>query len=517
MMSSHSNTGGPNAGRREPTDAMPALQICSAGIGVRWWCVWLAAGLFAACGAGEHEAGADAGVDIGPGAHIEADADQVDADAEPIDYDEELAPMLAAAGAAPIEQAEDFDPVKLELGRMLFFDPILSGNRDTACSTCHRLDEGTSVDRTLVVGTKAVIRDGKRFPGPGLSFTPRTSPPLFNLGDQHKTSLLWDGRVNINDAGNFIISDTAWEQSESNVLRFLSSNLDNLLAAQAMMPVLAREEMRGFYGDEDIHGERNELAVVTDEDLDSVWARLTARLISVDGYRELLEQAYPDVAEEDVEFAHAANALSAFIIDAFTLTDSPWDRYLRGEQDALDEAQRRGAYLFYGKAQCASCHGGALQTDEQLHNIGVRPLGSGPSSYYDVDYGAVLRSHAGDDKKFAFRTPSLRNVELTGPWMHNGAFTTLEGAVRHHLDMRQSLWNYDASQLDDEFERYVHTRTEVLEEVEETLVDFGPVELSDEEVDDLVAFLGSLTSPSATELDHLEPDELPSGLDVPDP
>lgn len=473
--------------------------------------------LFAmSCGGQTPGQSADAGSDAEAISDVRPDA-QAQADTDAIDYDERLTALLAEAGAAPVASAPAFDEAKVRLGHGLFFDPILSGNRDTSCATCHRMDEGTSVRRALAVGTHFVERDGERFPGPGHSFTPRKSPPLFNLGDENTSSLLWDGRVTQNEDGQFVIFDKGWEKSEENFLRFLPTELDNLLAAQTMMPVLSRDELRGDHGEVDIEGNPNELAIVHDQNLEGVWSALVDRLMAVEEYRTLFAEAYPQVAPDEVEFAHASNALSAFIIDAFTLTDSPFDDYLRGDADALTEQQKRGAYLFYGEADCARCHSGALLSDEKLRNIGVRPLGPGPEVDYDVDMGAIFRTHGGEADKFAFRTPSLRNVELTGPYMHNGVYTTLEAALRHHLDVRDGLRNYDPSQLDEEFQRYVHNEPELLDSVEETLVDIEATTLTDDEVDALLAFLESLTSPTARELDELEPQTVPSGLPLPDP
>lgn len=454
--------------------------------------------------------------DAGVSADADASPDATQDTAPPVDFDEKLAPLLEQAGAAALEEPGDVDPAMRRLGKMLYFDPILSGNRDTNCATCHRLDEGTTVHRSLVVGTNARMRDGKRMPGPDHSFTPRNPPTLFNMGDAHVSSLLWDGRVTRNAAGQFVIYDKGWAPAEDNYLRFLSSELQTLLSAQTMMPVLVRDEMRGDYGETDVNGDTNELASVPDHNLEGVWTKLVERLWAVQAYRELFRQAYPQVADEDFEFAHASNALSTFIIDAFTHADSPWDTYLRGDESALSDKAKQGAYLFYGEANCASCHTGPLLTDENLYNIGVRPIGPGPDEYYDIDLGAALRSHAGEDKKFAFRTPSLRNVALSGPWMHNGAYTTLEATVRHHLDPKAALWNYDPSQLDEEFQAYVHRREEAIRSVEETLEPMPVQDLSDEEVDALVAFLESLTSPSAEDLGHLEPEAVPSGLPIPE-
>jgi len=148
------------------------------------------------------------------------------------------------------------------------------------------------------------------------------------------------------------------------------------------------------------------------------------------------------------------------------------------------------------------------------HNIGVIPIGPGPSPKEDTDFGIAHRSNAGLDQKYAFRTPPLRNVELTGPYMHNGAYTTLEAAVRHHLDPVGFLENYDKTQLEPEFRGAVHDKPQILGEVKRTLTPLlkSPPALTDAEVADLVAFLKSLTAPGARDLKHLIPESVPSGL-----
>lgn len=459
------------------------------------------------------EVGVDAGADAGL-----ADAgEQADA-ASPINYDEKLQPLLDNAGAAPINPPPAVSDARLKLGRMLFFDPILSGNRDTACATCHRPSMGTTVHRSLVVGTQAVVRDGKRMPGPNHSFTPRNPPGLFNLGDDNVTSLFWDGRVTRNADGQLVLYDKGWQKSDASYLRSLSPVLDSMLAAQTMVPILNRDEMRGDYGEMDINGDPNELAQVPDQDLDLVWQKVIARLLANDQYRQLFKDAYPDTPLDQMVLANASNALGSFVTHTFTFDDAPFDRYLRGDTSALTEQQKRGAYLFYGRAGCARCHSGPALSDGQLYNVGIRPIGPGPGTpQYDTDLGAVLRTNAGEDKKYAFRTPMLRNVALTGPWMHNGAYTSLNAAVRHFIDVRQSLENYDPSQLDAEFRRYVHRRDEVIQDVESTLEPMPALDLSDADVDALVAFLNSLTSPSAEHLEDIVPDSVPSGAPIPLP
>ena len=110
-------------------------------------------------------------------------------------------------------------------------------------------------------------------------------------------------------------------------------------------------------------------------------------ILQFDEYGDLFAAAYPDIPAEELHFAHAANAIAAFEIDAFTFHDSPWDRFLAGDDQALDADQLAGAKLFYGKAKCSDCHSGRLMTDQEAHNIGIIPIGPGPDLDKDADYG----------------------------------------------------------------------------------------------------------------------------------
>ena len=108
---------------------------------------------------------------------------------------------------------------------------------------------------------------------------------------------------------------------------------------------------------------------------------------------------------------------------------------------------------------------------------------------------------------------------MTGPWMHNGAYTTLRAAVIHHLDYEDGLRSYRAEQLEPEFRREVHSSAEVIDDVAATITtaDGGPTRrLSDTEIDDLLAFLDALTSPAIAQLPELTRDDVPSGLPLPD-
>ena len=158
---------------------------------------------------------------------------------------------------------------------------------------------------------------------------------------------------------------------------------------------------------------------------------------------------------------------------------------------------KAGALLFYGEAGCGECHSGVLLTDQAYHNIAAPQLGPGKDES-GLDYGRYLETEDPADK-FAFRTPPLRNVALTGPWLHNGAYGSLEEAVRHHLNAAESLQDYGADQLPPLFRQALRSEPEVIAMVLDTL---DPLveeqrELTAEEFEQLMAFLQSLTSPSA--------------------
>ena len=326
--------------------------------------------------------------------------------------------------------------------------------------------------------------------------------------------MFWDSRAHRKDDGGFAVNAMRIAKSPGLYQVELPPIVESVLAAQAMMPVLSNDEMRGTKGETDVEGAHNEVGQIPGQNESKIWEALMKRILSFDAYHPLFQAAYPDIPLEELHFAHAANAIAAFEIDAFTLLDSPWDRFLAGDDSALSARQLAGADLFYGKANCADCHSGKLMTDQLAHNIAVIPIGPGPDHTKDADYGIAHRSNAGMDQQYAFRTPPLRNVELTGPYMHNGAYRTVEAAIRHHLDPIGSLENFDKTQLEPEFRGAVHDEPKVLKDIKKTLSEKikSPPQLNDDEVDLLVEFMLALTAPSARDLRHTIPDSVPSGL-----
>ncbi|MBP8949313.1 MAG: c-type cytochrome [Candidatus Promineofilum sp.] len=390
--------------------------------------------------------------------------------------DARLSRLLNESGVTQLDFGPTPDPALVALGEALFFDKLLSGNRDIACATCHPPAPAAAGGLPL-----SLAADSER--------APRNIADLFNRGSPEWTTLFWDGRVSLSADG----LDTPAGDA-------LPPLLETALQAQAMFPVIAREEMRGFAGDHTADGQLNELATAGDTEFSVIWARLRQRLLAAPGYVELFRAAYPAVPTEQLRFEHAAVALAAYEAAAFTFRDSPWDRYLAGDRAALPEQARRGALLFYGEAGCAQCHSGNLLTDQQFHNIGVPQIGPSKRSDERLDLGRFLETGQATDR-YAFRTPPLRNVTLTAPYMHNGAYADLRAAVRHHLNPVGSLLIYDPTTLPATYQATSHAGSEVTTDILETLDArlATPPMLTDEQLADLMAFLAALTSPAAAD------------------
>ena len=359
----------------------------------------------------------------------------------------------------------------------------------------------------LAIGVGGEGLGTERQMGKGRERIPRNSPDIFNRGAKEWHTMFWDNRVSGDIMAGY----------ESPADEKLIDGLENILAVQAMFPVTSRDEMRGEIGDRTTTGEINELALISNAMPQVVWHRLMLRLKKIPKYIELFEAAYPGVALKDLGFQHAANAIAAFETEEFTFHDSPWDLYMDGVTNAIDESAKRGAVLFYGKANCSSCHSGNLMSDQQAHNIGVPQLGPGKGNSEPLDVGRYLETGDQADA-FAFRTPSLKNTAITGPWMHNGAYNSLEEAVRHHLDPQQYLQQYDASKLPEElratFQDEEELKQRMLGQIDQRLKLERP--LAEQEIGDILSFLYALTDQSALELEHLVPTKVPSGLPVKD-
>ena len=414
---------------------------------------------------------------------------------------------------APLTDA-DFrrpDPARVELGRLLFFDPLLSGNRNIACATCHHPDLASADAVSLGVGEGGEGLGTERGVGPdGVKHrVPRHAPALFNLGATEFGVLFHDGRVSVDpdEPSGF---DTPAEE-------FLPGGLQSVVAAQAIFPLLAEVEMAGGVDENEVAGARRRRA-------DYGWREVGARLRAVPGYEAPYLAAFPDATGlADLDIVDVGNALDDFMNAEWRATGSPFDAWLAGDDGALTGDQKRGLALFHGEAGCARCHAGALQTDHGFHALALPPLGPGRTRAFDPiarDVGRMAETDLAHDA-YRFRTPSLRNVAETAPYGHAGQYATLEGIVRHHLDPLGALdaWRADGLPLarDAALDAADLTAWQDAREMARLRrrVDIEPVALTDDEVDALLAFLGALTDPGSIGGASGAPDAVPSGLPVP--
>ncbi|MFK8001722.1 MAG: cytochrome-c peroxidase, partial [Polyangiales bacterium] len=250
----------------------------------------------------------------------------------------------------PVAAAPGVGDALFALGEALFFDKILSGNRDVACATCHLPSQGTDDDRALSLGVGGSGVGASRSGG---QVIPRNSPALFNLHEYR--TMFWDSRVELRDGGIATpagLLDADMEQ----VMEF------GVVSAQALFPVTSREEMRGEVGD-------NELAALADDDFRCIWSALMRRLEDVPEYVTMFEAAYPETGFTSMTFAHAANAIAAYEVRAFEVTDTPFQRFFAGDRNALSSAVQDGRREFL-RARCNECHSGPLLSDFQHHNTG---------------------------------------------------------------------------------------------------------------------------------------------------
>ena len=422
-------------------------------------------------------------------------------------------PMLPdPVGDADYRDGGAPDPAKVELGGMLFFDKVLSGNRNIACATCHHPSLGTGDALSLSVGEGGTGLGPSRSTGSGRDAitgrVPRNAPALFNLGATEFRTLFHDGRVAENTG--------APDGFETPAGPDLPEGLESALAAQALFPVTSAVEMAGQPGENPVAD------AAARSDLPGVWALLADRLRAIPGYVALFKDAY-GVGAAEIAFAHAANAIAAFEAAAWRSDQSPFDRYLRGERDALPPAAQRGMRLFYGEAGCASCHSGPFQTDHGFHAIAMPQIGPG-KGYAPGDRQDSGRERVSGDAadRYRFRTPSLRNVARTAPYGHAGAYATLEAAVRHHLDSVRALRAYDPAQAvlprraDLAESDLAVMRDPALVAAIAAANERAPWPATDDQVADILAFLQALTDPAALDPDRHVPDAVPSGLPVAD-
>jgi cytochrome c peroxidase len=423
---------------------------------------------------------------------------------------------LAAGAELPLPTSEDtYRAINMQaakLGQLLFYDPILSGNKEVACATCHHPAFGTGDGLSLSIGDGGIglgpdrILDPANMPEQRI---PRNAQALWNLGAHEFTVLFHDGRIeeDPNRPGGLRTPLDA----------DMVAGFESLLSAQSMFPVLSPDEMAGHYAENEIAAAVRKGQLTGDG---GAWDLIAGRVAGIPTYTEAFIAAYPDIeAAEDITFATVSNAIASFIEHEWRSDTSPFDAYL-SEGAALPDTAMSGLSLFYGKAGCADCHSGTFQTDHQFHAMGDIQIGPGKARRFETHARDVGRFGVTGEQNglYAFRTPSLRNVILTGPYGHAGAYSDLRDYIAAHGNP-DALATYDLAKAtlpDAPFDdlRILQDDTE-----RKAIVDaqFTVGQLSPQEIADLMAFLEALTDPIALTGRFGIPAMVPSGLQVPNP
>ncbi|KUF12842.1 methylamine utilization protein MauG [Pseudoponticoccus marisrubri] len=417
----------------------------------------------------------------------------------------------ARAQSLSAEDFLDFDQGQARLGQLLFYDKILSGNRNISCGTCHHHELNGTDGLSLGIGEGGHGLGRERTPGSGATRIaariPRNAPALWNLGNRDVRVMFHDGRVEQMDAKGMAFATPAGERTPR--------GLNSVLAAQALFPVSSPDEMAGAPSE-------NPVSAAFAERIDKGWAMLADRVRDVPGYVQRFEQAYPHVrGAEDITIVEIANALAAFIGTEWQSYDSPYDRYVT-QGTPLPALAEQGRQLFFGEAGCVRCHNGPLFTDQEFYAVGVPQFGPGRPFDGDTiprDLGR-METTRDDRDAYKFRTASLRNVALTAPYGHNGAYPTLRDMIRHMCDPITTRANWrpgmarlpQVDWLTGEDFRLRENDAELARQV--SYLDLQPVEMIEEDIDALEAFLHALTGESAAQRPLGRPDTVPSGLPV---
>lgn len=406
----------------------------------------------------------------------------------------------------PVEQAE------AELGQLLFYDPILSGNKTIACATCHHPNFGTSDGLALSFGDGGVgLGPARRLDPSNIpeERIPRNSPALFNLGSREVIRLFHDGRLELDPAQpNGIRTPMGGDMAE---------DFASILSAQTMFPVLSRDEMAGSFRENEV-AQLVRQGRITGQG--GAWDVLAERIRDVPAYVQKFKVVYPEVTgPEDIGFTKISDAIAAFMEFEWRSDTAPFDAVLRG-QAKFEGLAAPGAELFYGEANCAQCHSGPLLTDHGFHAMAAPQIGPGKSATFETHHrdDGRFRVTGNEEDRYAFRTPSLRNVALTAPYGHAGAHRDLAAFIADHADPAAALPHFNRSQVF--LPRYDTPDFMVLDDAEQVAiisaaVKAAPVSLSDVEITAIVAFLNTLTDPISLTGRLGIPDAVPSGLEVP--
>jgi cytochrome c peroxidase len=412
---------------------------------------------------------------------------------------------------AKLEQrlGRHLDNERANLGRLLWFDTIAGLNDDNTCAGCHSPTNGFGDTQSIAIGIDNNGVVGPHRAGPR---NQRRTPMAINAA--FFPTLMWNSRF-ASLSGDPFDNSAGFKFPAPESLSL--SYLPHLLDAQAFIPPTERVEVAGF-------------AIPGDNF--AIRAEVLNRLNAVEAYRKLFGEVFPEVKSgAPIDFDMFGKAISEFEF-SLVFANAPIDQYARGQKNALTTDQKEGALLFFGRAGCVSCHkvsgpSNEMFSDFTQHVIGVpqiAPVAGDPLAGnvdfdgpgHNEDFG--LEQVTGDpNDRYRFRTSPLRNLAVQPTFFHNGTFTRLEDAIRHHLDVTASVNNYNpvTAGVAPDLTRSAGPIAPVLVRLDPLLA--VPIYLTDEEFRQLVDFVSNGLLDSRAEPENLRklvPMSVPSGRPV---
>ena len=319
---------------------------------------------------------------------------------------------------------QESDPSLSSLGEMLFESTLLSGGNDTSCSTCHlkELDRVDGLSVSIGVGGSGEGIE-RIIEGNGI-IVPRNSFNFLGRGHKDYSTYFWDG--NVQNEKNRLVSIIGDDKSKG---------FHSPLSVAAVLPLLARDEFLGVLSESENNGMESINDMYYEMRYKAASKVLQQKILEKNGkgWDELRAKFIESKIDlNKFELSSIGNAIASFLIQKESCVKNKWSKYIQGEHDALTQVEKEGAYIFYGKGRCASCHSGDLLSDFKFHSIGV-PQGDVGVSISGQDLGRAEISLKEEDR-FKFKTPSLLKVSKTKPYGHNGVFEKLDDVVLFHLN-----------------------------------------------------------------------------------
>lgn len=303
-------------------------------------------------------------------------------------------------------------PQLVSLGRLLFFDPVLSANNQRACAGCHHPEKA------------------------------------FTDGIAKSTAMKFDGTVMRN-----------------------APTLINCVYSERFFHDMRSEALE----------DQVEHVLVNRKEFDTDMLEITAKLRESDEYVSLFDEAFKTVPGEKINSRNISFAMSAYV-SSLRGFNAPFDKYVRGEIDNIDASVVRGFNLFMGKAACGTCHFAPVfngtvppryeESESEVLGVPENPYIKKPVLDPDLGRGVARLKEQAPFNRYAFKTPTVRNIELTAPYMHNGAYRTLEDVM--------DFYNKGGGKG-------------IGIELEHQTLPFDSLSLKKQEINDIIAFMKALT------------------------